>query len=799
MKNKIIFFLIIIFCNFSLSSADEIIFKASEIQTLEKGNIIIGTGEAEAKTKNGIEIYANKFTYNKNKKILTVIGNVVAINKLKNIQIKSDNMQYNELNQKLTSYDFTKINIDDKYFIETKNVHYDHLNRKIFSNQLTEIIDLSNNRIKTQKFTYFLDDETVRGKVIQIIDMENNKYFLKDGIIDLRENLLLGKDILINLTTKGFEIPDAEPRLTGNSIYFGKEKTLIKKGVFTSCKKNDKCPPWVITSKEISHDKNKKEITYKNAWLKIYDVPVLYFPKFFHPDPSVKRRSGFLKPKFGDSRTLGPSINLPYFYAISESSDLTFRPRIFGTDEFLLQSEYRQLNKNSSHILDFSVNKSPDDANNGRKTHFFSKSQFDLDIPNLDKSYINLQIQKTSSDNYLKPYSLNTANSIVKDVDVLENVLEFSANKNDFWLDLTFESYETMGKLNSDRYEFVYPNYTLNKIIDFDTSFVEQLDVTSSGNQKTFSTNIYEAVQVNDFLINGPIAISKKGFENSFQTLIKNVNSNGKNSPKFKEKTQSEILSMLVYNMSYPMNRFNEKYLENLTPKLSARFSPNDTKNLKNNIRYLDKNNIFSLNRIGEIESIEGGNTLTLGLDYEKLNSDTDKVLGFNVASVFRNTKNDNLSTTSTLDQKQSDIVGEFYYSPVDNLIFDYDFSLNNKIDTTNLHNLNISLTANNFVSTFNFYEENNEIGENSYMDSEVKYLLDESNSFSFSTRKNKKNNLTEYYNLIYEYANDCLIASIKYNKEFYSGNNIKPFEQLFFNITLIPLGTTQSDNLIQE
>ena len=44
-----------------------------------------------------------------------------------------------------------------------------------------------------------------------------------------------------------------------------------------------------ITSDEIHHDKIKKQINYKNAWLEIYDFPVVYFPKFFHPDPSVKR------------------------------------------------------------------------------------------------------------------------------------------------------------------------------------------------------------------------------------------------------------------------------------------------------------------------------------------------------------------------------------------------------------------------------------------------------------------------------------------------------------------------------
>ena len=59
------------------------------------------------------------------------------------------------------------------------------------------------------------------------------------------------------------------------------------------------------------------------------------------------------------------------------------------------------------------------------------------------------------------------------------------------------------------------------------------------------------------------------------------------------------------------------------------------------------------------------------------------------------------------------------------------------------------------------------------------------------------KDNLTEFYNLIYEYKNDCLTASIKYNKEYYTSNNLKPNEELFFTLTLIPLGSTQTDSII--
>ena len=122
----------------------------------------------------------------------------------------------------------------------------------------------------------------------------------------------------------------------------------------------------------MKHDKIKRIINYKNAWLKVYDVPVLYFPKFFHPDPTVKRQSGFLIPSMSNSNNFGMSVNIPYYHVISENKYLTFTPRIYSDQNIILQSEYRQVNKNSDHIFDTSLKQ--DDS----KIHFFSNSVINL-------------------------------------------------------------------------------------------------------------------------------------------------------------------------------------------------------------------------------------------------------------------------------------------------------------------------------------------------------------------------------------------------------------------------------------
>ena len=131
----------------------------------------------------------------------------------------------------------------------------------------------------------------------------------------------------------------------------------IKKGIFTSCNSDKKCPPWSLQADEVKHDSTKKQLIYENVLLKIYDFPILYFPKFFHPDPSVLRQTGFLKPQLNNSNILGNSITLPYYIASSINSDFTITPTLFDSNTQMLQTEFRMVEKNSSLITDFGFTK----------------------------------------------------------------------------------------------------------------------------------------------------------------------------------------------------------------------------------------------------------------------------------------------------------------------------------------------------------------------------------------------------------------------------------------------------------
>ena len=120
--------------------------------------------------------------------------------------------------------------------------------------------------------------------------MKKNLYISENSLIDLSQNKLASKDVQIYLADGEL---GQNARLKGNSLISENNFPIIENGIFTTCKINEKCPPWSIKSKKIIHDKNNKTIYYDKSVLQLYDIPVFYFPKFFHPDPTVKRKIWF--------------------------------------------------------------------------------------------------------------------------------------------------------------------------------------------------------------------------------------------------------------------------------------------------------------------------------------------------------------------------------------------------------------------------------------------------------------------------------------------------------------------------
>ncbi|WP_415290925.1 organic solvent tolerance protein [Candidatus Pelagibacter sp. Uisw_136] len=792
---------------------EDIIIESNEIFYLKSKEEIYTKGISKALNGANIQIDADKyFKYNKLTTLLEAKGNVKLNDRSKDIIIYTNEIIYLKNEEKISTFGKTNINIEDKYNMLGYDLTLLRNEMLLSSNKKANITDNDSNVYKLDQFEYLIDQEILKGKKIEVTTKNNkeksDKYFFETGFFNLKENTFLGKDINVKFHKKLFNDIQNDPRIIAVSGYGNEFKKNFDKGVFTSCKKTDKCPPWAMKASKIQHDAVKKQITYTNAWLEIYDFPVAYFPKFFHPDPSVTRQSGLLRPAVGDHNTLGDSIYLPYFFVISDDRDITIKPRLFNNNTFVLQNEYRQITKNSLTIIDSSITRGHDSTKNDKndtRSHFFANSKIDLDLKKFIKSNLEINIEKSSNDNYLKLFDFITSPLLFdQNRSSLESLIKLDLEHENYDLTTSFEVYETLnGSSNADRYQYVLPSYNLSKNFTLE-NLGGSFNFNSLGNNTLNNTNVTTSALTNNLNYKSLDSFLDNGIKKNFEILLKNINSMGKNSTIYKNSPQSELMSAYNYNLSLPLVKNKKNSINRLIPKISFKLSPHEMKDNGSNSRRINVDNVFSSDRLSLGNSFEAGESLTLGIDFikEKVNindeiTEITKYFDFKLATVLKLTEEKNIPITSTLNKKTSNIFGQINFEPNENISLGYDFSLTNDLNTFEYNSLDAKFNYNNFSSRFDYIEERGVIGKIHVIENTTEYNFDEFNSISFSTRRNRELNLTEYYDLIYEYKNDCLIADVKYRKDYYKSGDIKPKEELFFSITIIPFYTYSPDKMI--
>ncbi len=748
-----------------------------------------------------IVIDADDFKYNKISNIINANGNVKIKDTINDYLIFAKKATYYKDSEKIVTYDETEALIQSRYIIDSKDVTYLHDVKVLSSQHKTKINDQNSQIYFVDKFSYSINQEIIKGEEFLIITNYNlpnsDKIFLKSAIIDLKNNSFVASNTKVKVHKDIFDVSDNDPRIEGVSSRGDENYTLINKGVFTSCKKNDDCPPWSIQSKKIEHDKINKTLKYDSAILKIYDIPVFYFPKFFHPDPSVKRRSGLLSPEINNSDVLGSSLTLPYFKVISQNKDLTFTPIWFDSDTTMAALEYRQENKNSSLLTDVAfVNgyKSPTTGKKNSLSHIFFDFKHNLLLEDYISSNLDISFEKVSGNQYLNIFDQYITKSTLRpeNFNTLYSNIIVTLNHEKFNFESGIQSYESLEiKNKNDKYQYVLPYYSFDKNIS-QNYFGGNISFGSSGSNVLNDTNKLETNVINNLTYYSSDFITNLGFKNNFGINFKNLNSLGKKSSKYKSSVQSELISLYNIDVSLPLIKENKQSKNLLTPKLSFRFNPSDMKNYSTKARTINPDNVWAINRLGVADTYEAGRSLTLGINYSNERKDNlDRINNYfemKLATVLRDKEEKFVPKASTLNKKNSNLFGSVTNDFSENFKIGYNFSLDNDFNSLKYNEIFTTLSNNNIVTNFNFIEENGERGDSNIFATEVEYNKDDKNFFSFKTRRNRKLNLTEFYDLVYEYKNDCLTAGIKYKKTYYSDGDLKPSENLLFTITLIPL-----------
>ena len=799
---------VIIACFLSLTvlsldlHADEFNITALEVLVDKENNIIIGIGAVEVTDKEGKLIKADRVTYEKSKEFLLAEGSVQIFDTEGNF-LETDKASYDKKKDIIVSYKNSKLTLKEGYKLTTNIIEYNNTKKIISSSEDSILTDTDGNIIMLDMFQYHIEDNLFSslGK-IKIIDANRNKYFFKELYVDTLKREMIGSDVSAILDQENFGVSEEnDPRFVANDVYMSKNESNFSKGVFTVCQqKEGRCPPWLLQAKKIVHDKIKKTIHYEHATLKVYGIPIFYFPKFYHPDPTVKRYSGFLTPFFTNTTNTGTGVALPYYWKISHDKDLTFTPKTYTNENILLLNEYRQAYKNAFLTLDTSYTqgykKTSSTKTKGSRSHVFAELDFDLAQNQSYESDLSFKMQRTSNDTYFRVHDINTALVNAESTN-LENKISYNFSKDDTYLKISGTVYEDLRDKTNSRYEYILPNILFGK--SFFTEKFGVLDFKSNAIYRNYDTNKHTTILTNDVIWSPGSSITKKGFVNTLKGMVKNTNYEAKKTTNYKnDKTVHELSGVLSFNSSLPMKKEGINFSKIFSPNFMIRYAPGHMRDLSGDDLTLNYANLYSTNKTSVIED---GLSAVLGFDFAINEKDKDGVdkekLSISIGQVFNPEENKDIPSKSSLDQKMSDVVGKVGYNFSKIGEINYKFSLDHNLNDLNYNEVSTSLNFGMIGFNLDYLEEQNHVGNENYVRTGISLNLNDNNQLSFETKKNFKTESTELYNLSYQYINDCLTAGLVYRREFYEDNDVEQKDTLMFKITFLPFGAVKTPSFI--
>ena len=222
--------------------------------------------------------------------------------------VQADEMVYDYRNNRVSAVGNVQIYYEGGV-LEARKVTYDRKNHRVYAE--------GDVRYRTR------DGHLIHAETLEITDD------LRDGFIN---------SLLVESAEKTRFAATRAERSEG-------KVTVYRSGVYTACepcKDDPKRPPlWQVRAARIIHDESERVVHYEDARLEFMGIPIAWMPFFSHPDPTVRRQSGFLAPQMRSSTRTGVGVDLPYFWAIAPNMDTTTSLVPLTRQGLLVRNEWR--------------------------------------------------------------------------------------------------------------------------------------------------------------------------------------------------------------------------------------------------------------------------------------------------------------------------------------------------------------------------------------------------------------------------------------------------------------------------
>ncbi|SLN29822.1 LPS-assembly protein LptD precursor [Roseivivax jejudonensis] len=213
----------------------------------------------------------------------------------------------------------------------------------------------------------------------------------------------------------------------------GGRYTAMSKVAVTSCQVcgPNETPLWQIRASRVVHDEDARQIYFDDAQFRVLDVPVIYFPRLRIPDPTLERAQGFLTPSIRSSTLLGFGIKVPYFVPLGQSRDLTFTPYLSPVTR-TLETRYRQAFRYGEIELNGAVSQDTLESDTTR-AYLFAEGTFRLPR----RFRLDFDLETTSDEAYLNDYDYSGS-------DRLDSAITLSRTTPLSYFEAEFIHYQTL-------------------------------------------------------------------------------------------------------------------------------------------------------------------------------------------------------------------------------------------------------------------------------------------------------------------------------------------------------------------
>ena len=322
----------------------------------------------------------------------------------------------------------------------------------------------------------------------QVIYDQNTRRLIASGDVELQQpdgNRIYADSIDITDDFRdGFvqalriETPENTRFAAAGAVRRDGSVTTFQQGVYTACEacaeNPERAPLWQVKARRIVWDQTQQEIRYYGAQFEFFGAPIAYLPYFQSPDPTVKRKSGFLPPAFSSGSELGYGLRVPYFFAIADDKDVTVAGTYYTKQGFLGEIEYRQAVENGYFTLQAAgISQRDPDAFSG--DNIFSPTGASPDFANTDRGMIGTTGKFALSDrwtfgwNVLAQSDQNFSNTY--DISGFDRTLHTSeiyltglGDQSFFDLRAQKFDYQTINPLQEEQQPYVLPSFDYQRI-----------------------------------------------------------------------------------------------------------------------------------------------------------------------------------------------------------------------------------------------------------------------------------------------------------------------------------------------